>query len=449
MIFRKAVIVLLLLAVASSAGAQSFSPTDCLLAGGQCDASNTCVRYNADGSGFLLEQTLGTCQSSGPIIIGGGYDPPNPPPPGPYVAFINDTRSGDRVVSAKIPGELPGGRKELGVKVSPAGKTAKLRIQRISGTAGSAFFDAGGLTTTLNVTNGQRITIYGGDTSSVARNMAITATIDGAAVTGQFVFTVFRVNAMARVSGSSLETVLPDSARAASGKPVAVYQPGTPTILYVLRAQLMRTLFKDPTTIQGNIITALRPDGVRDERLVANKPDFDRVGHRTLDNLGQYGGIVFKGNIVPNIQHTDFSRNIAPFSVRESFNWRRTKRIVEKKIRPSGFTTTTQCLQGDDDDTDSDEDLIPEDGSIWTFDTPSFLLETPLSRNDAADGDIIRGWWQFVEWAEYGGVQVSKRVNWYWRYSNINPAGTDTLKQESSQPGDNTVVEDTTAVPQC
>lgn len=450
MIPRTPVIVLLLLVAALSAGAQSFSPTNCLLAGGQCDASNTCVRYTLDGLGFLQEQSIGTCASSGPIIIGGGFDPPNPPPPGPYVAFVNDTRSGDRVVSAKIPPDQPGGTKELGVKVFPATKTARLRIQRIGGSAGSATFDAAGLTTTMNVTNGQRIKIFGGNTSDLARNMIVTATIDGATVPGEFTFTVFRVEPKARVTGTPLETVLPDTARAASGNMVAVFQPGNPVILYTLRAQLMRTLFKDPTTIQGRTITALLPDGKRDERLIAGKPDFDRLGHRTLDNLGQYGGIVFKGNIVPKVDHADFSRNIAPLTVRESFNWRRNKTIVEVRVRPNAPSAFTQCIKNRDDDfTDTDEDLIPDDGAIWVFDGPSFLLETPGIRNDTVDGDIIRGYYTFVEWAEYGGVRVSPNMPWYWRFSNINPPGTPVLLQESSQPGDNVVATGTTAVPIC
>ena len=436
MTIRKAVIAVLLLAIALGAGAQSFSPTNCLLAGGQCDASNTCVRYTLDGFGFLQEQSIGTCQSSGPIVIGGQYDPPNPPPQGPYVAFVNDTRSGDRVVSAKLDA-MTQGKKELGVKIYPTGKTARLRIQRVGGTRGSASFDAAGTLTALNVVNNQRITIFGGITSDAARNMTITATIDGMPVPGEFAFTVFQVNPKATYMGTDLGMILPDTALAASGEQVVAIGDGR---INVLQPQHMRRLYKDAATIEGQAITARVSDGEIDQRFLSGKPDYDRAGHRTLDNLLQYGGIVFKGNIVPNVEHADFSRNIAPFSNREGFNWRRTRTIIEKKFDLDGSVVLRQCMRNQDDDsTDSDEDLIPDDGSIWVFDTPSFVIRDPnATRTDTLDGDIVRGWYTFVEWAEYGGVRVTPKVDWYWKFAHMDPEDGN-LVQDDSLPGFNVI----------
>ena len=414
------------------AGAQSLSSTDCALGGGLCDASNTCVRYDVLQDGTLQEFTLGTCESNPIIVIGGGFNPPNPPPPQPYVGFRNNTRSSDLVVAARDTSlGLPGGIKELEVIVVPTTKTAVLTISRkgTSGT-GTAFFDSARTATTMSVTNGQKITIYGGGVSSAARNMTITAKIGGNPVPGTFDFTVFRVDLDPFVSGD-VDTVLKFRPKANSGRPI----PVSPTLTLTPRS--MRAYFKDQVGIRNGVLS-LVPDGRPDQRFIPGQNDLQFLGHRLLDEVIAYGGIVFKGTIVPSgIVHTDFSRKLKPNAAgqRESFNFTRDFDGRDLIYDPAGVkVASTVCtpFAVKDDDNDNDEDLISDGGAIWSFDTPSHVAKPGTGRGDIPEGHVARGYYQFQELVRYADVNVSRIVPWYWTYAIANPAGSKLFVQDSS-----------------
>jgi hypothetical protein len=424
-------VVLMLLAFAVTAGAQSFTATECALQGGSCDASNTCVKFQPQQDGGLVEVALGNCNTP-PIIIFGPGDPPPPPPLPPFVAFINTTRSGDRVVAGKD-SVRPGGTKELTVMIKPMGKTAQLTIKRTTGNAGSAFFDAARTLKTITVTDGQKITIFGGDVSDKARNLAITATINGNAVPGTFDFTSFRIDAQAFISGT-LESVLPQRVKANSGKKVTSNQAGGN------RKQTMRAYFQDEVTVNANGSITLGGDGKRDERGTRGVADFDRVGHKHINDVVAYGGIVFKGTIMPKgIPQTDFSRkakNPGSTPVYESFNWTRFRTIREQIFDRNNvlLKTAQPCVTNVlDDSTDDDEDLFADDGAVWAIDVPAVFSQTGTGRPDLRAGDVARGTELFKEHVEYGGVRVSGFIDWHWLYSHARPAtGSAVFVQENT-----------------
>ena len=443
MFVRKAAIVILLLAGALAAGAQSLSPGNCFAAGGQCDASNTCLRFDVGRDGVLIETTLGTCDVPGPIIIGGGFDPPNPPPPPPFVSFVNTSRSGDTVVSAKDPDPkkgVPGGTKELVVHVTPINKQAQLTIQSTPNT-GTAFFDSAGTLTTLPVNDGQKITIYGGAVSKKPRDMAITSTIGGKKVPGRFDFTVFRVDVTPFVSGSAAAALPLKEAKANSGRRLVVTNKSGQTVK--LSARSMLAYYQDLVTVNGNTVTDL-PDGKADDRFQAGQPDLDRVGHRHLDDVLAYGGIVMKGTIVPaGMVQRDFSPKIDPMGKqgkRESFNWVRNVDARDLIYKGTMYLRATICNQMLDDSTDNDEDLIPsKSGTIWVFDTPAYISKPVTGRDQLNEGETARGRYLFGERVEYADVAVSPIVWWHWKYSHTNPIGPKLFVQDNTVPGDNVV----------
>ncbi|MEO8379535.1 MAG: hypothetical protein ABI779_07705 [Acidobacteriota bacterium] len=340
---------------------------------------------------------------------------------------MNTTRSGDRVVAGKAQG-TPGGTKQLTVNVMPKNKTAQLTIKRTLGQQGSASFDGRG-TVTMSVQDGQAITIFGGDVSDKPRNMAITSAINGMSVPGTFDFTVFTVDAVGTIQGT-IEQALPKRVLANSGRKLTSGSVPLP-------ARTMRTLYQDLVTVQNGVVTVAQPDGKRDERALRGSPDLDRVGHRFLDEVLTYGGIVIKGTIVPSgIALTDFSRKLLNPSVaaaaRESFNVTRIKFANEQVFFNGQFRRNTVCINNiPDDSTDDDEDLIPDDGAVWSIDTPSVVLR-PSVPSAVADGEVARGRYLFQEQVEYGGVRVSPFVVWSWSYSYINPIGPKLFMQDNS-----------------
>ncbi|HXH40374.1 MAG TPA: hypothetical protein VNN08_17220 [Thermoanaerobaculia bacterium] len=436
-IFRKRTLISSLLFVAAlcaatGANAQSLSASDCFAAGGFCDASNTCIGEQPDANGFLQESPIGNCEVPGIIIIGAG-DMSVPPPPGPHVEFVNTTRGSDLVVAAKDTTRgLPGGTKQLQVNVVPTTGMAKLTIKRILGSAGSAAFDSNG-TQTITVTNGQMITIFGGDTSDKPRNMSITAMISNLIVPGEFDFTVFRIEPTGIISGlvnGTSTSVLPARVKANSGKPL-VYAT------YTLPARTMRSYYQDVVTLKGGVVS-LGPDGKRDERGTPGVPDFDRVGHKHINEVVAYGGIVFRGQVIPQgIMHTDFSRRLTPNlppASRLSFNWRQFRTTREQIFDQNGNVKKTNLCENnvDDDMDDYDEDLIPSTGAVWMIDEPAVIAQAPKGRGDTVDGDVVRGTEVFETWVEYGGVRVSPDVNWYWLYSHRDPVGTPAFVQDNT-----------------
>lgn len=118
--------------------------------------------------------------------------------------FINDTRGGDKVVSANL-GPDAQGEKKLKIRIDPAPSPTSaitLKIERTAGSAGSgsATFEGGQTTMTLNGGGDDhpdggkvfQLTLRGGDTSDTPRNMAIKA-LQGDNLCAQWDFTVFRL----------------------------------------------------------------------------------------------------------------------------------------------------------------------------------------------------------------------------------------------------------------
>jgi len=156
----------------------------------------------------------------------GGTSPGGPPPFASWiqvankvnaeVTFINDTRDGDKVVSADL-GEGAQGIKELKVRVNPAPTEEDpviLKIERMAGNEGSATFDGGeGDGTSLTLAGGgdvhaeggevYQLKILGGDTSSDARNMAINARNNIDSLLAKWEFTVFEIDLLSIVNGGS------------------------------------------------------------------------------------------------------------------------------------------------------------------------------------------------------------------------------------------------------
>jgi hypothetical protein len=432
MVRFKTLIFLCLLAAAGTAEAQSFLPNDCVIQGGFCDASNTCIRYDPDADDVLVEVRIGTCDI--PLTIDGPIDAPQPKFVGPHIEFVNMSRNGDLVVSANDNG-LPGGTKKLKVNVFTPTKMATLMIGRPLGKEGSATFDNG--TATMIVKDGDTIILHGGKTSDKPRNLRIKAMVGALPIDGEFDFTVFRVDAAGMISGG-IETVLPRKILANSGKS-ATYPNGV-----TVKARTMRKSFKDAVSLDSSGgVTSAFPDGKIDMHNGA--VDFDRLGHRFINEVTTYGGIVLKGSIVPaGIPQYDFSRKLSPnqpAASRESFNWLRRRMTHEYLYSKSAFggQLAADCNDDEDDDSsDQDEDLIPKDSAIWTFDTPFIFAGAalrPPRPGDAGEGSSIRGIYQFRDWVEYGGVRVSQDVDWSWFFTYLNPPGSPTFVQDNIRGG--------------
>ncbi|HEV7240676.1 MAG TPA: hypothetical protein VGQ36_15665 [Thermoanaerobaculia bacterium] len=454
----KITIVLSLLVFSLSAGAQSLSSTNCFLQGGICDASNSCLRYDVS-QGVLVETFLGTCTVPGPIIIGGGFDPPNPPPLGPYVAFDSRSRSFDSVVAARITSNpdpnknVPGGTKELIVLVNPLQETAELEIVTKPG-GGTAFFDAMRTKTKTTVRNGNKITIHGGNVSAAPKDVSIVATKVGnqEAEAGRYDITVFTVE---------VETFINNAIGAVLDQKEVKANSGRRLTSLGLRRESMLLFYQDAIKQKPNGTIEGNPDGKVDNRLRADQADIDRAGHRHLDNLLAFGGIVFKGKIKPEgIYQRDFSPKIDPVGgKRESFNWARKREIRDLVFDSTGkfvgAVDAANCgKMVNDDGNDNDEDLIPgKFGTVWAVDTPSHtvgggFVRAGFTNGILQDGETARGRYQFVEQLEYAGVRVSPIIEWHWKYAHTNPPGSALLVQKSIG-GDNVVGIGRTRMPSC
>lgn len=314
------------------------------------------------------------------------------------VRFINNTRGGDLVVSARDRAlGLPGGIKVLDANVvTPPGGTATLNIRRQAGSTGSAVFQSNG-TAARAVTGQQTITLNGREVSDQARNMVIDSTVGGVQC-GSFEFTVFRVDPTARTSGD-VDTVLPATALAFAGA-------GPRTLV---------TEYKRKT---GND---------------------DDLGHKHKADRA-YGGIVFQGQIVPSrMNRNDFNLT---HSRTEAFNW-------DRAVSGRDFASNG-CLSDNlvphqaaadvrsDDLSDNDEDLLPDsDGTagelfIWVIDVANGLpAQVPN------DGEITRKRKNFTETVQYAGVKSSQSVNWFWRSSQENPVGPGRFIENNDFANDN------------
>jgi|GEM_PF-6616327 len=325
---------------------------------------------------------------------------------GPKVTFVNNTRNGDRVVSAKdVALGLPGGIKKLDVTIKPDGTTATLTIKTKAGGSGTAVFQSTG-TATRTVTGTKTVTIEGRNISNGPRDVFVEVKV-GNDVLGTWDFTVFRVDVTTLLTGD-ISTKLPASA-----------------INYVGKS--LRDVFK------------------------AGYPNRTKLGHQSLtdangDLNALYAGVVFKGKIVPSgIASNDFN---AAHSRSESFNWGRvgTFRTWDENncvslSTFSGVDPRKTAMDGTDDDPlDLDEDCTPAaDGVagelfIWSVDTPQTVYDPK-----APDGTIERLRYNFTEAVSYAGVKAGADVKWYWRTSTKTNAAAPNYVQLVDVTGDNKV----------
>jgi hypothetical protein len=303
------------------------------------------------------------------------------------------------VVSAKDDARgLPGGIKGLVVEISPEDEGATLTIRRTQGSTGSAVFQSTG-TPTMTVTNGQRVTILGGDVSDRPRNLELEAHIGGV-VKAMWSFTVFQIATTAFDAGA-VEEVLPPTALKNAGA-------GGATLL---------NAYKD--TARGE----------------------STLGHNFPGRYGPFGGIVIQGRIVPTgMDRHDFNLT---HSRTEGFNWHRS--ISERIYDESGCISVANLEpvkdQQSDDRHDSAEDLLPDnDGSsddllIWSVDVPIEPFSAAFARAYAVEGAMRRYRIQFIEQAQYAGVKVSQDLPWYWRFSI--QVGPTFFVQNDDYAGDN------------
>jgi hypothetical protein len=330
------------------------------------------------------------------------------------VEFINKTRGGDRVVSAKDDAlGLPGGVKKLDLEVIPRGEVATLIIKRTKGISGSAVFEDTGSATTV-VTGTKTIEVLGRDVSDEPRNMEIEASVRGA-VKARWSFTVFRVDPTAFVSGN-VDEILPPTALTYGGY-------GRGPFSHPSMRQSLAHMYKGQTK------------------------DSADLGHKHIEGSIAYGGIVIRSQIFPSgMDRHDFN---LIHSRAEAFDWDR--KISERQYNENGCLITggdcKSCQKDDenDDGTEREEDNLPDnDGTsgelfIWTTDMPleRRLIRLNPERPFLGQGQIKRVRIQFVEQAKYAGVKVSNAVPWYWRSSQENRAGAGDFIQNNDIKGDN------------
>jgi len=310
------------------------------------------------------------------------------------VIFINDTRGGDKVVSADL-GEDAQGSKELKVHVNPEPTEQNpvvLKIERTAGDEGSATFDGAdpGDGTTLTLTGGgdahpdggevYQLKILGGDTSSEVRNMAINASNDTGTLLAKWEFTVFHV---------------------------------TPTPYFATNVNVKDVL---PEAVKNHLGQSLQA------RIIANAgTDPTLLGHHIVEDRQAHGIIVIRGTIVPSgMDPNDFYRE---FNVKAGFDWDR--RISGRHYDMDGClfigSDILEAVASDnrwDSSSSFSKDLIadPDGGDgdlmIWSYDVPKLI---PASITN--QGDILRLRKNWTEAATYASVRASVVVTWYWRTS--------------------------------
>jgi hypothetical protein len=317
---------------------------------------------------------------------------------------------------------------------------------------GSAFFNAARTANTMKVRDMDTVTIYGGAVSQKARDVVITATlVNGTKILGQIELSVFRVDVKPFVGGA-IDQVLPMNAFANSGRDLVI-RDNTGKKVRTLKPRTLATYYKDLVTEMPNGTVAAVSDGKVDDRFKRGQPDLDRAGHRHLDEVLAYGGIVFQGTIVPSgIIQADFNPNIDPKNngKRESFNWIRNRDIRDLLFDAAGkFLKPTQCTQDFDDANDNDEDLIPDkNGNLWVFDTPAHIATPAKGRDLLPEEQTARGYWVFGERLLYAEEPVSSIQWWYWFYAHSNPKGAQNFV-EAKVPGLNVVGTGPMAQPSC
>ena len=324
----------------------------------------------------------------------------------PSAKFINDTRGGDKVVSAQDTDEgLPGGQKTLDVEVT-GGQAVTLTIKQTAGASGSAVFIVDGKETTTRTVPGGKtttITIYGREVSDVARNMQIQATIGGKTA-DNWTFTVFEVT------------------------PTLMVDPATP-----IKKAIPASVKND----KNDSLQAL---------LLQSTDENPNLGHHQTNRLA-YGGMVLQGKVTPTgINPNDFNQQHSRDS---SFNWTQTahaRLYLNGASDPSPIMTTDQQTDGLTDGVESLKaapDLGTKDLFIWSFDVPR---TTPNRIPNQGNNRRLRA--QFYDVATYAGVQVVPTVNWYWDSSQKNNGGDEPFVEDATYnaAGDNKIAQGSTGL---
>jgi len=287
------------------------------------------------------------------------------------VEFINNSRGGDRVISAKDQAlGLPGGIKQLDVKVSPPGTTATLTIRTVAGGNGTAGFQSTG-NNTRTVTGTETVTLEGRDLSSSPRDVYIEAEANGL-VCEVWEFSVFRVD----LTGYDDTTDIMNSNAANAG------------------GQNFATLFQ---TIFGD----------------------KKMGFKLLNGtiLSSANRIYIEGKILPaGIVKTDF----LSAADGTGFDF---KRWVTRRVYTGPVVDNTRNWK-DDDATNDDEDLSPDPETragathLYVYD-----IDFPYLFPMVTDGVTIRARSNFREVLQYAGIICSRLHNWWERQSIEKVAG--------------------------
>jgi len=318
----------------------------------------------------------------------------------PTVDFENTSRGGDRVVSAKDEQKkMPGGKKELKVRIKNSKDKATLKIVGKDKTSGSASFDEKANKTELkDVADGDTIVLHGRNISSAPRDVEIQAFLRGK-LAGQFSLTVFRVDQESFVKGDMSK---------------------------------INGFVKATSHIDSTLLDLAKGFTANNLQLGVNKIFKD--GEESV-----YAGIVLRGKIIPTgMDKMDFFRDHNRF---ESFNWDRRGSVRRynaqgclRVIGEGGLTSQIRFIATDDftdNDADLDKDLTPDpddptqlkDLFIWTVDGPNLVLEDI----GGGVGSTASLRWQFHQRVYYATVPVSDTLPWFVRMS-IENTGKGTLK---------------------
>jgi hypothetical protein len=331
------------------------------------------------------------------------------------IIFKSISLGGDRVVSAKdVANGMLGGTKT--VKVEMGEGTATLTISRTAGSTGSAkFIGAGGSEVdTLTVSNGDIFTIKGGEVSDTARNMRIHGQVDGdEEATGDWDFTVFRIDLSAY--HDTTDTVNANATSAASR---------------------VGNMNQFATKFFGGSALGYLAQG---------------AGGRSRN------GILVEGVVYPTgMNRADFDR----ISDGSGFDFKRT--ITKREYKNNAIITSRSKNDEDDDidpngsDINFDEDLLadPQTRSgvtslyLYDLDFPGLDITATIPGTQTnvyggvATNDTIRRRSNFVEWIQYGGVNVSLKHNW-WEAQSLTATSATTATRNNDFDYNSTTDDDT------
>jgi hypothetical protein len=323
------------------------------------------------------------------------------------VQFVNTARGGDRVVSARDKKlGLPGGVKEITVRVKPDGTEADLLIVRKDKkTSGSASFDKDDdKATKLEKVKGEKkIVIHGRDLSGGPRDVEIQGQIKGKAC-GAFEFTVFAVDLRAVIDPKlTSQEAISEAAIGNGGKFV------TP----------LRQIYDDGTA------------------------QLKKVGYFTLpedDRIRVFGGIYLPGKILPaDMKPEDFSseanRKDSFFRIRKIGK----RQFINGKAREGEIAIADDRFDSPSNlgmDNTAGKDL-PNDKHLYVH-SIDVVQRTTLFATQKP-GDSIRTRFSAVEFFEYAQVQCSNKVEWYLAASGRIGADGRSYEEVRDVKGDNVV----------